>query len=509
MACLTLEQLASLALGLAADEDLRTHVAICPICHAKLAELNRLTASLSRVHAELDHSHAASRAQLLAELARAATPRRPMPLWRKFTSGLNKLTFGQRIAASGVGLSTAAALLLLLAIFANSASRLSAMERMLTAVREVTSYSFNEVNHTTLLAPDAKPQIIGHETYSACWRAPDEANIQWLGDFHAEVKTWHIPKAYGEASNSDVERLVLHLAETYPTGKRSLMVIYTEGYYFWGLPIPAGDLPVDNTIAKLRAVQQGQGKIVRELGTKRIDSREARGYVLSFDDAVPFRGDGPVEVWVDPQTDLPIELTYKGTAEESEGKYIDEYDLTDIRWNIDFPPDQFSTISPAGLIDTTPPSDEKDIAEITAALKLYAKLSGGHYPPIHTLDPGAKCDPTESADPQNIFDGQLVRDEMLKLAGFTGPPQPNWTQDPKYRQIEAATPGLDWLTRMLLNRFRAGFFGNEVGPQDKDKVLLWWAISENRKYRVFYGNLCSETLPESKFKQLVPTAVLP
>ncbi|HEY4235168.1 MAG TPA: hypothetical protein VGM76_17175 [Lacipirellulaceae bacterium] len=509
MACFTQEQLATLALGLTDGLKQSAHIAQCDACRATLADMLGLADQLSTAHMVLSDNHAASRAQLMASLSNFKVPVHSTSIWNQLASTLTAMLTRHRFAAGGFGLSTVAGALLLLAIFSNSATRLAAMDRMLTAVRKVTSYSFNEVDHMVFLASNGKPQTIRRETYSACWRAPDEANREWLGDLHAEVKSWHRPSAYGEASNSDVERLALHLAETYPTGKPSLIVVYTESYYFWTDPMPAGDLPVDNTIAKLRAVQQGQGKIVRELGTKHVDGREARGYILSFDEAVPFRGDGPVEVWVDPQTDLPMELSYNRTDEKQEGKYIDEHCLTDIRWNIDFPPDQFATIAPADLVNTTPPNDKKDIAQIIAALKLYADLSGGHYPPIRTLDPATKTDPTVEVDPHTRFDGKLILDEMRNLAGFSGPPNPTWSQDPKYQQIEAVIPGLDWLSRILLNRVRAGFFGTEVQSQDRDKVLFWCTAAERGHWRIFYGDLQTEVVPESKFKQLVPTAVFP
>ncbi len=506
MACLTPEQLAALALGLDVTES-SPHVDECPACQARLTELRRLTHELAAAHAGLVRNHAASRAQLLARLSHVDRRARTATTWKRFAFG-------------GLGLSSAVAALFLIAFFATSFNQLSAMERMMKAVREVSSYSFNEVNHTTFVAPGGEPETYHRGTNFVCWRAPDEANREWLGDLHGEVKGWRCTVSKGvnvapDDDNSDddnsaaaarSEKLTLHLVETHPTGKTGIIIVDTEGYYFWVPPVRAGEIPVDNTIAKLRAVQQGQDKIVRDLGTKRIDGREARGYVLSFEDAVPFRGDSSIEVWVDSQTDLPMELSYERISDEEEGKYIDEYRLTDIRWNIDFPPNQFATIVPAGLINTTPPKDEKDIAEIVAALRFYAELSGGHYPRVRTIDPGKRRDPAIKSAPPDIFDGGQVHDEMLKLAGFTGPPHSNWDRDPRYQQVEAATPGLDSLTRVLLDRHHAGFFGAEVSPQEIDKVLLWCNAFPEGSYRIIYGDLRTEVVSEAKWKELVPSA---
>ena len=160
--------------------------------------------------------------------------------------------------------------------------------------------------------------------------------------------------------------------ETYPAGKPGIIAVYTAGFYFWVPSIHVDEVPTDNTIAKLRAIQSGQGKLMHNLGTKRIGGRDVRGYVLSFENAAPFRNFGPVEVWVDPHTDLPAEISYKWNKEFSISTTI-KYRLTDIRWNIDFPSDQFATVAPAGLINATPPSDQQDIDDIVASLRLYAE----------------------------------------------------------------------------------------------------------------------------------------
>src|SRR3989304_1848991 len=132
MACFTPEQLSALALGLD-DGEFAPHLSACPACRAKLDDVRRLSQELAAVHAKLDRNHATSRAQLLSRLSHIERPSRSVATWRRFAFG-------------GLGLTSAAALLLL-AFFATSSSQLSAMERMLTAVREVTSYSFKGIEN--------------------------------------------------------------------------------------------------------------------------------------------------------------------------------------------------------------------------------------------------------------------------------------------------------------------------------------------------------------------------
>jgi hypothetical protein len=229
---------------------------------------------------------------------------------------------------------------------------------------------------------------------------------------------------------------------------------------------------------------------------------------MDFGGERPFLAMGPVEVWLDPATDLPMEIYYEWNKERD--KYRDVYRMTDIRWNVDIPSEQFATVAPLGLIDTTPPKNEEDISIIVEALKLYAELSGGRYPGIRTTYPGTR---SKESDPPHKFDASAVKEEMLRLAGFTGPPRSEWSHDANFQQIEAAASGLERLSHVLLDPHHAGFFGDEVDAQDKDKVLLWWragTVNPAGEYdregysRVFYGDLRTEVLSDKEWMKLMP-----
>ena len=118
MSCLTPEQLAAIALGLD-DAERPAHVDECPPARQQLADLRRLTDDLATAHADLNRHHATSRAELLSRLPHLDRAVHTATRWKRFTFG-------------GLGLSAAAALLLL-AFFATSSNQLSAMERIVKA----------------------------------------------------------------------------------------------------------------------------------------------------------------------------------------------------------------------------------------------------------------------------------------------------------------------------------------------------------------------------------------
>src|SRR3972149_6740154 len=114
MVCLTDEQLAQLALRLADGDTLSPHVEECEACRARLESMRALTTQLSATHAEVEHGHAAARAQLLAQLEREPVPTRRGSVWKRLSLNPGGLTTGQRIAVGGIGLSTAALVMLVL-----------------------------------------------------------------------------------------------------------------------------------------------------------------------------------------------------------------------------------------------------------------------------------------------------------------------------------------------------------------------------------------------------------
>jgi len=216
-------------------------------------------------------------------------------------------------------------------------------------------------------------------------------------------------------------------------------------------------------------VQEQAGELVRELGPKEIGGKQATGFVMKLRDVPEGSGYDALEVWIDSETDLPIEFSF----ELQKDTWSSSFRLYDCQWNIDFDKRLFEPTAPEGYTDTTPPQNEKEIGQILEALRLYAELSEGHYPRVSQLD------------------SKELKNEMLKLAGFTGPPQQAWLDDANYQRIEKAQPGLDWLRRITHDRHRVGYYGKTVTKQHKKKVLLRWEV-KRQSYQVVYGDLRTE-----------------
>ena len=85
--------------------------------------------------------------------------------------------------------------------------------------------------------------------------------------------------------------------------------------------------------------------------------------------------------------------------------------------------------------------------------------------------------------------------------------QSDTDRDKLLQQIQQAKAGLDWITRTLRNKHHTGYYGTEVGPNDKDEALMWWPVDIEDSYHVIYGDLRSEILPLAEWAKLVPSDV--
>ena len=376
-----------------------------------------------------------------------------------------------RLAVGSVAASIALAGALLLAL--NSGVQLSAMERVAKRLCEVTSYSYRCSGTNTGINDDGKRETI-KDDWTVYWLAPDA--------YHDEMKIVKIVEDVAGGNRTEVT--LAQYDTTFPANKPGLFIDHKHQVFCWSPHEWGGSKTYPWDV--LRMIRERSYDVLRDLGAKRIGETKAHGYRLALknppDDMHPIHD--PVELWVDPRTNLPVEFGWSG---ESEGwKYTER--ATDFRWNIALDRQLFEPVTPQGYADTTPPTEQSDYDKIAEALRLYSQLSGGHYPPVKTIDPSA------------------IRDEMLKMVDSATPANSEAARDKKHQQIDQAMPGLNWIAQHSRNRYVSGYRGLNVGPADKDKVLLWWTVANDR-YHVFYGDLRTGvlTLTEQEWSKLVPS----
>ena len=341
------------------------------------------------------------------------------------------------------------------------------MERMVAKLREVTSISFRfkEFNIVTKKGYE-KPVTV--EVNSKVWISENALREE------LRIVEYDHDLPPDQREIKELSRIEV----AFPPGRRGLVINHLDRHFLWG-PGHKGDFGDSSPVTKLRMVQEREGEIIRELGSKKIGGRLANGFVMKLLGVEKGSGYDALEVWTDAETDLPIEFSFKVKAND----WSQDFRLYECRWNVEFDPQLFEPIEPEGYVDTTPPRDQADIDKLVQAIRLYAELSGGDYP----------------RDSQ--FDSESVKQDMLKLAGFAGPKQQGWLNDAKYQQIQQVQPSIEWLSRIFLNEHLAGYLGKTVTVEQPNKILFWWINSEDQ-YRVFYGDLRTEIIDKRAWEDI-------
>ena len=152
MPCPTHEQLTALSLDIADQVALAEHVEQCDFCAKELASQRNVVDHLTAIHDEIDARHPAARVELLRRLP-AAMNRRSPSRWRRWAMG-----------------GAAAAAALLLSFVALSPNRLSAMERIVNAVRDVRSFSYRLTNDSEVPPSQDKPARAFQGNTFTFWR---------------------------------------------------------------------------------------------------------------------------------------------------------------------------------------------------------------------------------------------------------------------------------------------------------------------------------------------------
>ena len=235
--------------------------------------------------------------------------------------------------------------------------QLSAMERMAENIRKAKSYKYTEiVTYTDDLPEPGKPSVIAF-TY---------INYGESNSFRSErfIPSWKgtEPEAITINSASKPCIRISNSHKTYSTRPP----ISKKGYF--------SDDP-----ASLDNLGNFSGSADRELGTKEIDGKKARGFEIGLKKIRPDSDGGLAEIWIDVESNLPIQVRFENPKilESSTTELF-----TDIQWNIDIDPKLFDTTPPEGYADATEktPTLEEQLEQINLSLQIYAEASGGHYP---------------------------------------------------------------------------------------------------------------------------------
>jgi len=270
----------------------------------------------------------------------------------------------------------------------------------------------------------------------------------------------------------------------------------------------------------------------RELGTKLIEDREAVGFEVAADKlGLGHAGEGSsesvVRIWVDVETQLPLRVEYDVVQRGGPVQITMNGVWDHIRWNVPLDPAQFE---PPEITETTeiqdmamPPATED---ALTAGLRAYADQSAEVTEMLEALEAKAKEEPdkrpvvekmrtwleVDSAypkhlDPQTLMLALSARQGALTArrlseyrrehgadAAVTDEQKAAWTREHERIAGVIGAAGL-FYRKLLMEGREPEYFGATVSPGDADAVLVRWR-QDDGSYRVIYGDLHAETLPD-------------
>jgi len=189
-----------------------------------------------------------------------------------------------------------------------------------------------------------------------------------------------------------------------------------------------------------------------------------------------------VKLWVDVNTFLPVRLEEDIVTKK--GTYMHEVSY-DFRWNVIVNPDDFEPNipedyrSPAGDI-IIPAFDEENAIK---GLRLFADAVGKYPASFETRALVGEYRKHTGLDPNSYK--ELSDEERTKKTSEI---------------ISLGVPAFFYKTLVDENKDPA-YYGESVGPDDTDKVLMRWKISDD-EYRAILGDLTIKNVPTEELAEL-------
>lgn len=294
---------------------------------------------LVAMHEAVGSNHAAERAVLLDRLTGESIALSDRSTAWRFTAPL----------------AVAACLLLAAFVAVLLARPASAMDRIARAINRVSSYAYRLESVYTSTAGEGR--VVRDMLEGQTRRSP--------GALNATTKVVEVKGT--NSSEPAPPKTLVDLRETHAVGGPGIVVDHLKREFLW---TPVHEM--DNDLGRggpqvlIRKVRERMGRVVRELGEKQLGGRHAYGIEMVLDAEDPASGwddDGeaeewidwknlPVEVWVDAETDLPIEFRAVRRGED----YETIIRVTDLRWNVEFAEDHFRPKPPEGYTEVSMPA---------------------------------------------------------------------------------------------------------------------------------------------------------
>jgi hypothetical protein len=230
------------------------------------------------------------------------------------------------------------------------------------------------------------------------------------------------------------------------------------------------------------------------LGRSTINGVQVEGFHTTDPNYLAGMGQVDVKIWVDVRTQLPVQSEMDMQVGDMQVHGV----VHNFQWNYPVNADTFKPVIPDDY--TTLPGGPMKMPAMNeegaiAGLKLFADLFG-RYPEkldfMSLMGQLGKLDESK-LDPNN------PTLKKLREGGKGGSVE---EQTKKLLDIMMPIQGAGMFYMLLTQEKKEpAYYGNVVTPQDADKVLLRWKLSD-KEYRVIFGGLHVETVDAATLAEL-------
>lgn len=236
-----------------------------------------------------------------------------------------------------------------------------------------------------------------------------------------------------------------------------------------GLP----ELPknyIEHLIHILETLQNAEKGQTEALGQRDMDDRVLDGYLFTYQTA-------EVEIWIDPDTLLPVIITERGPGMEMTCRNFDfsvEPDPTRFEMT---PPEGYSVIDTQGMIDFKKDATEEAFIE---GLRFLAHLRDGWFPREISIESFMRNAEEIGTLVEQKFEGPLAQAQAGMQLG----------------------KGLVFL-RVYSGRGPWHYAGNGVKLGQAEKPVFWYPPKDSEAYRVIFGDLHVEQITPEDLDSVV------
>ena len=255
----------------------------------------------------------------------------------------------------------------------------------------------------------------------------------------------------------------------------------------------------DDWLARMKKQNNDPGEIIKKimsceytkLGKSVIDGVEVEGFHTT--DPAYFGGaaeEGTFTLWVDAETWLPV----RSEEDFKMGEQTSVHGVTyDYQWDISVNASEFQPVIPedftAFATDGIKMPGMSEQAAIEG-LRLFAEMAGRYPEKITLVELGQEI----LALSQDMENMKYLTDKLKKLQEELS--QTQMTEEEirnavmkKSFDIMQPIQSPGWFYVMLVtDKKEPAYYGESVGPDDAEAVLMRWKISDNQ-YRVIFGDL--------------------